>query len=608
MCLKKVSEVPAWLKVTPALAPIFGKPNQIEMNHARRSRTFFAQLFSIFLIVGNCPFAATQIADVQAFGSMSDAERYRFVQDLPFFSMDSAAVRQTISALLPVAESENDDRTSFVLKFKQFIEREKLRPTQEQILQNLSELESLAARGGWQIEQAVAHHYLFFQNFVNKKISFEQTYLEVGQAFERMEKLGFEQFRDYQPDALLYHLGKFIWDLDDREKAVQFFTVAERFAQPTEAGSYHLTAILNHLQSYFQQKKDYPRAIEYAQKIIDFRQNLRYADARHQWLNHFWEGLALLDIANMLVEQGKLAESETFALRGYELAKISQDPNQSFQSQNAEFDALQVMLSIKLKTKKLAEIEPLVRRSETLKSSLENDPNGWYFQSRFVKFHQNLARFHEMRGDFSAAMRSTREAQAVQDSLDRRNDARKFEQLKQRREAEKYASHIREIEQEKRSQRQLIFGMSVVLLLLALAAWLNFKRLQAKRAEATAATNELAALTRNFQEKSALADTLHSELDRLAARSERNEQLEALAHTVILTDDDWSRFRSLFEKVHPGFIEEQRRLHPELSAAELRLLVLEKLELGDHEIANLLGVSVKTVHQTRWRLHKKLGA
>lgn len=131
--------------------------------------------------------------------------------------------------------------------------------------------------------------------------------------------------------------------------------------------------------------------------------------------------------------------------------------------------------------------------------------------------------------------------------------------------------------------------------------------MQAKRGEAAAATDALAALTRNFQEKSVIADTLRSELENLATRDEYSEQLEALARTVFLMEEDWFRFRSLFEKVHPGFIEEQKNAHPELSPAELRLLILKKLEMSDHEIANLLGVSLRSIYQTRWRLNKKMG-
>lgn len=547
-----------------------------------------------------------QAVDLAAFRNLSDAQRYRFVQDLPLFFMDSATVRQTIDQLLPLAESVGDRRTVFVLTFKKYIEREKLGLSQPEIFQILAELEILAARGGWQVEQSVARQYHFLGKFVHKKIPAEEAYLAVAQEFERMEKIGFDQFRDYHPDALLFRLGKFLWNLGDHEKAFEYFTLAERYAQPTEDRSYFFTQLLNHLQSYFQEKKDYPRAIAYAQKLIDFHKNLRHSIAENQWVSVFWEGLASLDIANMLAEQGKLEESEAYAQRGYELAKTS-GAKGSFQALHAEFDALQVLLSIKLKTGKLMEIEPLVSRSEHLKSKLEADPDRWYLRFKFAKYYRNLARWNELRGSFADAVRFGKLAQNLQDSLDQRNDARKLEQLRQRHEAEKYAAHIHEIEQEKKQQQQLIFGMAVILLLLALAAWLNFKRLQAKRAEAAAATDALAALTRNFQEKSVIADTLRSELENLATRSERNEQLETLAHSVLLTEEDWSRFRSLFEKVHPGFIEEQKNAHPELSPAELRLLILKKLEMGDHEIANLLGVSLRSVYQTRWRLNKKMG-
>ncbi|MFN0035814.1 MAG: helix-turn-helix transcriptional regulator [Saprospiraceae bacterium] len=547
-----------------------------------------------------------QAIDLVAFRNLSDAQRYRSVQDLPFFFMDSAAVRQTIDQLLPLAETQGDRRTVFVLKFRQFIERDKLGLSQPEIFQVLEELESLSAQGGWQVEQSVARQYHFLGKFVHKKIPAEEAYLVVAQEFERMEKIGFDRFRDYHPDALLFRLGKFLWNLGDHEKAFEYFTLAERYAQPTEDRSYFFTQILNHLQSYFQEKKDYPRAIGYAQKLIDFHKNLHHNLPENQWVSTFWEGLASLDIASMLVEQGKLAESEAYAQHGYELAKTS-GAKGSFQALHAEFDALQVVLSIKLKTGKLAEIQPLVSRSEHLKSKLEADPDRWYLRFKFTKYYRNLARWNELRGSFADAVRFGKLAQNLQDSLDQRNDARKFEQLRQRHEAEKYAAHIREIEQEKKQQWQLIFGMAVILLLLALAAWLNFKRLQAKRAEAAAATDALAALTRNFQEKSVIADALRSELENLATRSERNEQLETLAHSVLLREEDWLRFRSLFEKVHPGFIEEQKNAHPELSPAELRLLILKKLEMGDHEIANLLGVSLRSVYQTRWRLNKKMG-
>lgn len=394
--------------------------------------------FAFFFVFWACLLSG-QAIDLAAFRNLSDAQRYRSVQDLPFYFMDSAAVRQTIDQLLPLAESEGDRRTVFALKFRQFIERDKLGLPQPEIFQILVELEILAAQGGWPVEQSVARLYHVLGKFVNKRIPAEETYLVVAQEFERMKKVGFDQFRDYHPDALLFRLGKFLWNLGDHEKAFEYFVLAERYVQPTEDRHYFFTQVLNHLQSYFQEKKDYPRAIAYAQKLIDFHKNLRHKLPENQWVSTFWEGMASLDIANMLVEQGQLAESETYAKRGYELAKISRTKG-SFQALHAELDALQVLLSIKLKTGNLAEIEPLVSRSEYLKSKLEADPDSWFLRFKFIKYYRNLARWNELRGSFADVVRFGKIAQNLQDSLDRRNDARKFEQLRQRYEAEKYAA------------------------------------------------------------------------------------------------------------------------------------------------------------------------
>ena len=81
--------------------------------------------------------------------------------------------------------------------------------------------------------------------------------------------------------------------------------------------------------------------------------------------------------------------------------------------------------------------------------------------------------------------------------------------------------------------------------------------------------------------------------------------MEQLTHSTILTDDDWLRFRSIFEKAHPDFMAAQKLLCPGLTPAELRYLVLEKLQLSTHEMAQMLGVSDNTIRQTRARLRRK---
>ncbi len=102
-----------------------------------------------------------------------------------------------------------------------------------------------------------------------------------------------------------------------------------------------------------------------------------------------------------------------------------------------------------------------------------------------------------------------------------------------------------------------------------------------------------------------MAESLRVEIERLGLEGERSQYLETLTHSTILTEDDWARFKELFEKVHPEYIADQKALHPELTRAEMRLIALEKLGLEAQEMANMLGISINSVSKIRQRMHKK---
>jgi len=99
------------------------------------------------------------------------------------------------------------------------------------------------------------------------------------------------------------------------------------------------------------------------------------------------------------------------------------------------------------------------------------------------------------------------------------------------------------------------------------------------------------------------------ELKNLKAREideNRIERLEDLSNITILTDEDWNKFRQLFEQVYKGFFIRLKEKLPDLSPAEIRLFCLIKLQLGTKQMAGILGVSFLTIKKTRYRLRKKL--
>jgi DNA-binding CsgD family transcriptional regulator len=85
---------------------------------------------------------------------------------------------------------------------------------------------------------------------------------------------------------------------------------------------------------------------------------------------------------------------------------------------------------------------------------------------------------------------------------------------------------------------------------------------------------------------------------------------EALANELvqasILTDDDWDKFKNLFNKVHIGFLARLKDNLPELTPAETRYIVLAKLGFDNKTMANTMGISTASVRVLWHRLKKKI--
>jgi len=117
----------------------------------------------------------------------------------------------------------------------------------------------------------------------------------------------------------------------------------------------------------------------------------------------------------------------------------------------------------------------------------------------------------------------------------------------------------------------------------------------------------------SMMEKNALLEQFKVDVENLknlkAKEIDENriENLEHLNKTTILTDEDWNKFKELFEQVYKGFFIRQKEKLPELTQAEIRLLCLTKLKLDTKQMGGILGVSFDTIKKSRHRLRKKLG-
>ena len=562
----------------------------------------------ILTLLSILPQLAPAQSDVyaNAFRAMSTDERLNYVLDPNRSWKDTTEFLAWYRPMLAAAESEGDEKAIFALLYEHFQQRHAFRSLEGNVVELESELLEAAKEFGVREGEVVAEHYVQFGKNNHQLLTNEQLYAYILLEYERMEDIGFDNFRQYDIARLLYHSGRFMFQLEDYEKALKILLTAEKYTEPKGNGLQVWIFIKNHIQSIYQRQKQYDLSIPYAKKIIEVTSKCANDKPSEELFCKTWLGIASVDIASMLIGQGKYEEGERYANEGYALLKSPLDAEPYWL--RAEYDMLQVLISTKLELKKLDEAGPLLKRAAEIASILDQKEDPEYF--KHVKFYQNYARYYELKGDYAEAVRYSNFAKPLQDSLDRRNDARTLEKIKQRMAAEKYTEQLKLVESEKQLQKMLRNAAIVIMLLMGGLAYGNYKRLQFKRkqaaAELEAARSELATFTQSLREKSELAENLRIELDKLSRSGERSEYLEKLTRSTILTDEDWSQFRSIFEKVHPNFIETQKTQYPDLTQAELRYLVLEKLQLTTHEMANMLGVSDGTIRQTKMRMKKKI--
>ncbi|TMI81490.1 MAG: tetratricopeptide repeat protein [Bacteroidetes bacterium] len=193
-------------------------------------------------------------------------------------------------------------------------------------------------------------------------------------------------------------------------------------------------------------------------------------------------------------------------------------------------------------------------------------------------------------------------------------------------EASRY--NIQNLNKEKRSQLLLrnIIIASIVVLSFFVVLIVNRQRLKEKlktekaeqeklrmeqqkltvEQEVASAKVQLKMFTENLVEKTSLIEKLESQVQGKQASSEQHAIISELSRQTILTEEDWQKFKSLFEKIYPGFFINLQEKVSDITVAELRMAALTRLHLSTSQIGSILGISANSVYKTRQRLRQRL--
>jgi DNA-binding CsgD family transcriptional regulator len=121
------------------------------------------------------------------------------------------------------------------------------------------------------------------------------------------------------------------------------------------------------------------------------------------------------------------------------------------------------------------------------------------------------------------------------------------------------------------------------------------------QADAHAAKKELTIFTQLLLDKNEQIEKLNESLNQ-----QQQINTDELVHQTLLTDYDWNQFKELFEKTSPGYFNRLKNTAPGITAAEMRLAALIKLNMDNKQMASMQGVSLGTIRVTKSRLRQKL--
>lgn len=125
-------------------------------------------------------------------------------------------------------------------------------------------------------------------------------------------------------------------------------------------------------------------------------------------------------------------------------------------------------------------------------------------------------------------------------------------------------------------------------------------------------SKELTAHTLQIIQKNQVLEELKEDLNAILKDDKRDQkkQLRQLAQKIVLSfnqDKYWDDFRNIFDQVHPYFFNRLTQQFPDLTATDLRLIALLKMNITSTDIATLLGISSDSLRVARYRLRKKIG-
>jgi DNA-binding CsgD family transcriptional regulator len=287
---------------------------------------------------------------------------------------------------------------------------------------------------------------------------------------------------------------------------------------------------------------------------------------------------------------------------------------------SSQVNALALLIELDLTENKLAESTLKMKVFDSLMKQ-ETNPQLWgtYYRTKIT--------YYEKLGQYEMALKSFRKYISYKEINDEKRQFLNIQNAEFQIEFERKQGENNIYKEKKKTDDLIILGLFVICLIVGLTSFIIIKQIQRKRKqdkelltlraqkmedELHATEREMRALLSTMFDKNKVIFELQEQVETFEKNqhsrtdSEKEAMLNDLQSFSLLTENDWIEFKRLFEKLNPGFFDFFQERFPEITAAEIRLAALIKLNLSNLEMARTLAISPDSVRKTNLRLRKKL--
>lgn len=253
-------------------------------------------------------------------------------------------------------------------------------------------------------------------------------------------------------------------------------------------------------------------------------------------------------------------------------------------------------------------------------------------KENLLTIFEHLSDIYTQKGNKTLALAYFKKYAGVRDSIYSHEKLRQFADMQTKYDTERKEKEIelknktitilkQKSEIQDLLRMRLIVTIIVIILFFLLGLyvlWLRMKRNKLKQEienerlihELDLKKRELTTHTLHIIQKNELLENLQGKVMELrkkdASHGSSYSEISRMINTNRLIERDWENFKSVFDQVHPDFFTKLKSLYATISANELRMAAMMKMNLNTKEMASILNITPESVKKARYRMRKKL--